>query len=105
MPIIDLKNYIVSPAGNWLKDPNAFTSAEFILSEAGDQVTFTGPVALAVTLQSENRTLGPSGAEEKLFFHDVYTYSLTVPPGNTWTYRFVENDFTNQAFKNLLGGN
>ncbi len=103
MPIIDLKNYVVAPSGNWLKDPNAFTSAEFILSEPGDQVTFTGPVAIAVTLQSENRTLGPSGAEEKLFFHDVYTYSLSVGPGHTFTYRF--GDTENTSSSRILGVN
>ena len=62
MPTIDLLNYVVAKTGNWVKIPDAVTSFEFILSEQNDEVTFTGPVALSVTLQSENRTLGPSGA-------------------------------------------
>lgn len=92
MPTIDLKNYIVAAKGNWLKIADAFTPVEFILAEKDDEVTFTGPVAISVTLQSENRTLGPSGEDEKLFFHDVYTYSLNVPPGHTWQYRIADNE-------------
>lgn len=92
MPTIDLLNYVVAKTGNWTKIPEAVTSFEFVLSEQNDEVTFTGPVALSVTLQSENRTLGPSGADEKLHFHDVYSYSLAVPPGHTWQYRFADHE-------------
>ena len=101
MPTIDLLNYVVAKTGNWVKIPDAVTSFEFILSEQNDEVTFTGPVALSVTLQSENRTLGPSGADEKLHFHDVYSYSLAVPPGHTWQYRFADHE----AALRLLGVN
>jgi hypothetical protein len=69
MPIIDLRDYIVSAAGTWQnpvllsqQTPFSFTLADtrgptrLLLRWAGDSVTLAGPVRIRVTFQVENLT-------------------------------------------------
>lgn len=128
MPVIDLTRYIVAEAGIWTdprKDENLFQFApadtkspeRLLLRWAGDFVALTGPLAVSVTVQSENMTVPvalvgnlvptaagstPTTFSESSLAHfagghalslqasTIYSYTLQIAAGQAWPFSLSE---------------
>ena len=77
MPQFSLLNYSVIKKAN-LAEPN-----RIILADPDDEVTVAGPVRLCVILQASNQFVTASG-EVSSTFHDVVSYTMTIPAGRSW---------------------
>ena len=85
---IDLTHYVILRAsrGPWLQTADAFTSNELRLADPGDLVTLAGPVRVRVSVQARNFFTMLGTAEVAVQARDIYSYTLDIPPGQTWSY-------------------
>ena len=85
---IDLTKYVIGSGswGPWLQDKDAFTAGELRLGDPTDGVTLAGPLRICVAIQARNQFTLFGSSTLALQTRDVYSYTLDIPPGQTWTY-------------------
>jgi hypothetical protein len=85
---IDLTRYVIARAsrGPWLTIPDALTPNELRLSDPRDLVTLAGPVRVKVSVQARNVFQMLGATDVAVQERDVYSYTLDIPPGQTWSY-------------------
>jgi hypothetical protein len=85
---IDLTQYVILRAsrGPWLKAPDDFTSSELRLGDPADLVTLAGPLRVRVSVQARNFFSILGATEVAVQARDIYSYTLDIPPGQTWSY-------------------
>jgi len=86
MRTIDLRDYVVTSWGDWMKDPNAYTSNMLRLDTPDDGLTLSGPVRVRVSVQARNLFHFPGTNRLEFQLREMFSYVLDIPPGQTWSY-------------------
>ena len=97
MAVIDLRQYVVAKNGTWFTAPENYLAEQLTLPTPADSVTLSGPLTLSVTVQIRNAFTLAGSSVSTDSFSDVYSYNLSIPAGNLWTYPLV-------SASNSIGG-
>src|SRR5579884_932009 len=86
MTSIDLRQYVVASTGSWLKDEANFQPTLLRLAGPEDGLTLVGPLRVRLCVLALNRLTQLSAHATSVQSKDVWSYTLEIPPGQSWTY-------------------
>ncbi len=86
MNSIDLRQYVVAPTGGWFQDEANFQPTLLRLLTADDGLTLVGPLRVRLCILAVNRFTQVTGLATSLQSKDIWSYTLEIPPGQSWTY-------------------
>src|SRR5262245_41773362 len=83
MPILDLRNYVVSKAGSWYASTENYSAGLLRLASSGgeedqpaDMVTLAGPLRVCITVQARNLLSQLETRQPVAQREDLYSYLL-----------------------------